>query len=391
REEIAPDTFRIRFEPEEEGVLTSSTPGQHIVVEGCIDGLAVRRPYTLTSDNKERRWREITIQKEAHGLFSHWLATVPPAEAEIKISQPSGTFAADLDDPSPLILMVAGIGVTPAIAIARSRIKKSTGPKIIIDHSARTSKKLVSAVELEDLAAKSGSIFYKFRRTSGGERIKGIDLVGLHQENPDCRWMICGPGRFEAFVESKLIEIGVNPDRIAVEHFRPPEAKTTQPFQPDKSALFIGVLITLLTLIILLFDWVPIGLQKWQATTSGHWISGFALLLFLGAQWWLPKLRWHKPSGSVSKAIHWHRRIGAISPLLLILHGNSIGTGILGLLSMVFFINTIVGLADRSIVSSPKLQLKYLQWWLFPHIILSILFTTLSIYHVWIIIIHGGP
>jgi hypothetical protein len=136
---------------------------------------------------------------------------------------------------------------------------------------------------------------------------------------------------------------------------------------------------------------VPETIQNWQATFWGHWISGAALMLYLGTQWWLPIRRWTGTSSRISKPLDWHRRVGVFSPLLLILHGNAIGPGLLGLLTLAFLSNTVVGIADRSIFRDSKRQRTYLRWWLFPHILLSLILRVLAIDHVWIILSHGGP
>ena len=112
----------------------------------------MRRPYTLTSTGPEQAWREITIRREAHGLFSRWLCDVDPDVAELAITAPSGSFIAELEDADPLLMLVAGIGVTPAIAVARARAAMTAGSPVVIDHSAQTQEHLVSEAELRDLA-----------------------------------------------------------------------------------------------------------------------------------------------------------------------------------------------------------------------------------------------
>ena len=78
-------------------------------------------------------------------------------------------------------------------------------------------------------------------------------------------------------------------------------------------------------------------------------------------------------------------------PLLLLLHTQSFGAGMLTVLSAAVLLNTIVGVADRSIVRDKQRQVIYFRLWLFPHILLSFLITGLALYHVWLILAHGGP
>jgi nitric-oxide synthase len=92
----------------------------------------------LTSSQTESRWREITIRKEEHGLFSRWLCSLDHTETSLQISAPQGDYCVDMSDTTPVVMLTAGIGITPALAIARSRAETQSGPQIHIDHSART-------------------------------------------------------------------------------------------------------------------------------------------------------------------------------------------------------------------------------------------------------------
>lgn len=391
RVEIAPDTWRIRFTPEDGNALLPSIPGQHILIEGTIDGLPVRRPYTLTSSGEETRWREITIRREDHGLFSRWLSEVDPEAAKIRIGTPSGNFVANLQDPTPIHLLVAGIGVTPALAIARSRSLLKSGPTIEIDHSARTDEHLVARDEFLSHALETEGLNYLGRRTVGGERIRLQDIAKLHQKNPQARWMICGPQEFEEEIMSHLAAVGVATANVHTEQFLPRKSKPGERVLPDRFSLVAGLVTAAFAAIVLLAELLPEAVRLWQGTSLGRWISGGLLVAYLASQWILPMVRWSRRLSGSNSILRWHRRIGAFSPLLLVLHGYSAGIGLLALITGVFLLNSIVGVADRTIFADPALQTRYLRFWLFPHLILSILLTTLATYHVWIILSHGGP
>ncbi|MGE4620131.1 MAG: cyclic nucleotide-binding domain-containing protein, partial [Planctomycetota bacterium] len=189
--EVVPGVHRIRFTTVNSKPLPASRPGQHITVKGIIDGINVSRPYTLTSSQTESRWREITIRKEDHGLFSRWLCSIDHTETSIQISAPQGDFCVDMSDTTPIVMLAAGIGITPALAIARSRAEHQNGPKIHIDHSARTENQLIAKDELSQLAARHSSIDYQPRRSSGGEKLSRVEIQKLHEKSPNARWMIC--------------------------------------------------------------------------------------------------------------------------------------------------------------------------------------------------------
>ena len=163
------------------------------------------------------------------------------------------------------------------------------------------------------------------------------------------------------------------------------------PKAPDFFSLALGIAACIITLIGLSTPLGSDAFHQWQTSGAGRWWSGGAFLCFLGYQWWMPIYRW---SGRLRKADslrNTHRRIGACMPLLLLLHNTSFGAGMLSLLTIAVLLHTIIGLADSSLISGQHRQRTYLQIWLFPHILLAFSITGLALYHVWVILTHGGP
>lgn len=389
--EIAPDTFRIRFTPVTDTPLLFFRPGQHILVEGEIDGTPVSRPYSLTCAGDEDRWREITMQRQPHGLFSRWLSEVDLRQAKIRLSFPRGVFTSNLNGDSTVVMLVAGIGVTPAVSMARTRARISSGTRLIIDHSARTRPQLIYFDELTSISKEFDSIEYHSRLSAAGESLCFDDLARYHSSHPDAHWMICGPEKFEHDLTAWLQQLKVPDLHIAREQFEPTELAASKPITKDRTSSLLTLMTVIFTAIVLWSDSVPVGLKLWQQTTSGHWISGGGLLLFLSSQWIFPFQRALGSGSNSALTLPWHRRLGAMAPLLLLLHGNSVGMGLLTLITVIFLVNSLVGAFDRTFFSDMKFQQVYLKWWLFPHIGLSIILSALALFHIWVILGHGGP
>ena len=391
RTEIAPGVFRIRLTPKSGQQWNPSMAGQHIIVEGEINGAKVRRPYTLTNAAGETAWREITLRREDFGLFSRWLCDLPPESAQLQITPALGKFIAELDTTTPILMLVAGIGVTPAIALARSRAARSSGPEVVIDHSAPTATRLIAQQELQTLAEQTEGLSYTARRTAAGERLTQAAIAKLHQRYPDARWMICGPEKFQHFVHRSAIKCGAAPERVQFERFGAGQPDSDASLTPDSFSLIVGIAATLVTLIGLYIPLGPATFYGWQASSSGRWWSGAAFCAFIGYQWLLPLYSWSGANKRSDRLRQQHRRVGAFMPLLLLLHGQSFGAGMLALLSAAILLNTIIGVADRSLISDARRQRIYFRIWLFPHILLSFLITALALYHVWLILAYGGP
>ncbi|MCH2210284.1 MAG: hypothetical protein MK110_03210 [Fuerstiella sp.] len=300
-------------------------------------------------------------------------------------------FVPDLSRPVSLLIMVAGTGATPALAIVRSRSQLRSGAHVMIDHTAHTADQLTGKTEFETAAANYDGINYRCRCAADGERVTFDEIRRLNQQYPDAHWMVCGPDRYAKSVTTALDELKIDPGRILIE--RCPTQTVNIDHKPTDHArrFMIGISTSLSVTLFVLLDLVPEAVSHWQSTPVGHWLSGSALLMFLGFQWWLPAKQW-SGSGHVSPRLReWHRDLGAWSPLLLLLHGSSGGTGTVQILWLLFILNTIVGICDRFTLPSRERQMRYFRWWLFPHIIFSSLITVLSVHHVWNILSHGGP
>ena len=169
------------------------------------------------------------------------------------------------------------------------------------------------------------------------------------------------------------------------------ETDKKEPQAPDFFSLALGIVACIVTLIGLS---IPLGsdsFHQWQASSAGRWWSGGAFLCFLGYQWWMPIYRWSGRLKRADSLRHIHRRTGACMPLLLLLHNTSFGAGMLSLLTVAVLLHTIIGVADSSLISGHRRQQTYLRVWLFPHILLAFSITGLALYHVWVILTHGGP
>ncbi|MFM7312085.1 MAG: nitric oxide synthase oxygenase [Cyanobium sp.] len=110
---LARGSVRLRLEPLDPEPLPPWRAGEHLVVEALIEGRWIGRSYTLTGGDEGHY--ELGIKQESGGLLSNWLAQ-PDGAALVRIRSPQGDLRPAGDDPRPLLYLVAGIGVTPAIA-----------------------------------------------------------------------------------------------------------------------------------------------------------------------------------------------------------------------------------------------------------------------------------
>ena len=115
-EALTERAVKLTLQPLESQPLPAWVAGEHLLVEGLIDGVWVGRNYTITGGDS--RHYELGIKREPGGIFSNWLAESGPNNL-VRVSAPQGCLLPKAKDERPLIYLVAGIGVTPAIAGVR--------------------------------------------------------------------------------------------------------------------------------------------------------------------------------------------------------------------------------------------------------------------------------
>lgn len=199
--------------------LAPAKAGQHILIQAEIEGKRVQRAYTISSAAQETTYREITVKREPHGFFSRWLFDRRQDDSVIRISQPQGSYFADLSQKEPIVCLVAGIGMTPALAICRSMLQEGTGQRLHIDYSVSKPSQLAYADELRQAAATHENIELRLRITREEGRLSSDDVQQLVKRYPNGKYYICGPAKFQNAAEAFLREFRVPAERIEIEEF----------------------------------------------------------------------------------------------------------------------------------------------------------------------------
>ena len=378
---VASDIRTFRFVPQV-GSLKPAKPGQHIVVQAQIEDRWVQRPYTISSAADETGYREITVKREPHGLFSNWLFDEKWQHAPIRISDPQGDYYAEPDDPNPVVCLVGGIGVTPALAMSRSLLQNGNNQALHIDYSVSTPDQFVYIDELQAATENGARRHLELRATRDTGRITRTEVQALTRQYPTANYFICGPTAYQTTVETYLKAAAVPRDRIQVEEFTPVGEK---PVKPTRSYLYLG------TLLILAFALQDLLQLKWpwletiQATESFRRWSGVGLTLYLAAQFILPAMRWRGSLKSTVQYYHLHKIQGAFAPLIYYVHATDMGYAYLLVLSIVYFANFLLGLLNQEIITKPQLKRVYQYYWLIAHILLSLLTVGLVAFHIYIV------
>lgn len=210
-------------------------PGQHLPLRiPTADGPLVRT-YTLTSAPSDGVWR-ISVKRD--GRASQALHALRPGD-RLEARAPDGAFAFDPTLRRPAVLVGAGVGVTPMVAMLRTAVweglrSRRTRP-IWLFHGARTAAERAFDAEIAGLAAQAGGAVRVVRALSrpdatpadDHEHAGHVDLALLKRTLPfdDYDFYLCGPIGLVQGLYDGLRDMRVPDDRIHAESFGPSALK----------------------------------------------------------------------------------------------------------------------------------------------------------------------
>jgi ferredoxin-NADP reductase/MOSC domain-containing protein YiiM len=211
------NVLSIRLEADEQAPLPPPLPGQYLTVRVAGAGdPGPLRSFSLSGDPGAGVYR-ISVKREEHGLVSQWLHDHIEPGAIIEAAAPRGDFYLT-EDSAPVVLISAGIGVTPVLAMLHDLSAAGSGRDIWWLHSARNPQTQAFATEVTGLIGSlpraRQHVFYTATQGRMGQRsIAALDLP------VDAVAYLCGPRQFMADVRDWLTAAGFDPARIHSELF----------------------------------------------------------------------------------------------------------------------------------------------------------------------------
>lgn len=140
------DVISIRLAPEDGAPLDAGTPGQYLSVQvDFADGRRQIRQYSL-SDTTQPGSQRISVKREPAGAaapageVSNWIHDNVRVGSVLQVSPPFGDFAPDTESQEPVVLLSAGVGITPMIAALKRIAQVSPERRVIFAHAARNAQ-----------------------------------------------------------------------------------------------------------------------------------------------------------------------------------------------------------------------------------------------------------
>ena len=206
-------------------------PGQHVDVRlTAEDGYQAQRSYSLAAPAEGERVA-LTVERVPDGEVSGYLLDELRLSDRFELRGPIGAyFVWTPDRGGPLLLVGAGSGVVPLMAMVRHRVRSGSQVPVLLLLSSRSWERIIYRTELDRLSRDEGGvrIVHALTRsqppgwTGYGRRVDREMLAEVAPspgERPLC--FVCGPTRFVEAVATNLVELGHEAARVRTERFGP--------------------------------------------------------------------------------------------------------------------------------------------------------------------------
>ncbi len=361
--------------------VTSRNTGQFITIQGYVDNKWITRRYTLIEISIQDNFYKIIVKKEEKGLFSNWLHNEKADKKFIRVSKPMGEGILLKNDNSPIVFLVAGIGITPAISYLKTVSEELEHPVEIV-HCIKNEKHYINYDELLQYTAENKNINIRFHLKETEGRFGEKELIKLMEHHKKSTFFICGPDEFNEEIVKYLNRQKIKKTNILIESF---SAAVSKNIQPSKTYAYIGLMLFVLFLVQDFFVLKIPMLETLQMDNSYRIYSGIFVLFFIGLQFIRPYNKACKIPRMDACTFKNHKILGAFAPLVFFVHSSTFGVGYLFFLSIVYFSNFLVGIFNYEHIQNAQIRIRFYPKWLFLHIVLSILTVVLIALHIYIV------
>ncbi len=209
-------------------LLPGFRPGQHVLVERPNDKYpALRRCYSLSNGPHQGFYR-ITVKAVEHGTvqdsMSQWMHSCVSIGDTLRIKGPQGHFCLDETESSPVVLLSAGVGITPSISMLERLTHSHPQRETWLFYQVRDHLHQPFARRLESIAQNHRRFHlhvYQSRPDSSASRsqstapgkFKATDILS-HSIPADALFYLCGPEPWMEELVSSIEQAGYKKERI---------------------------------------------------------------------------------------------------------------------------------------------------------------------------------
>ncbi|RYH62968.1 MAG: 2Fe-2S iron-sulfur cluster binding domain-containing protein [Alcaligenaceae bacterium] len=230
------EVLALTLEPADRRPLPDFLPGQHITVSHTLveDDAAVSRSYSLTGPAGvgDRQAYTVAVRHVMGGQFSSFIHQQLRTGTTVSVSAPSGIFVIPTKIDQPVVLVAAGIGITPFLSYLETLAAPHSfaAPEVVLHYGSRNREHHVFADRIRWLQQRIPTlqVIDHYSRPIASEKegehyaIRG--RVRAEHIDPDlirrrARFYFCGPEEMLQGLIDGLMERGVPKFDIFAEKF----------------------------------------------------------------------------------------------------------------------------------------------------------------------------
>jgi ferredoxin-NADP reductase len=224
-----------------DGRRLDARPGQFLTFSFLFDGRKISRSYSICSSAARSGYAEITVKRVDRGCASVYLNDRASVGMTVEAHGPFGHFCFDEGKRGDIVLVAAGSGITPMMAMLRYIDDLCLDTDVTLLYCVRSSGDVIFGRELDQLRTRLKHFRYELLLSQpepdwtgarGHINAEFIRSAVSDFEAPE--FFLCGPPPFMDASRRILLELGVNPERIRQESFgasksRPAAVSSTEP------------------------------------------------------------------------------------------------------------------------------------------------------------------
>ena len=214
----------------------NARPGQFLTFSFLFDGKKFTRSYSICSSPARSGYVEITAKRVSRGCVSVFLNDRASVGMTVEANGPFGHFCLDESKHCNVVLLAAGSGITPMMAMLRYMDDLCLETTATLLYCVRTSSDIIFESEFDQLRSRLKNFQYHVLLSQphpewSGPRghVSREFIENAVKDIASPAFFLCGPPAFMDACRTILTGLGVTPERIMQESFGSPAPKSTQP------------------------------------------------------------------------------------------------------------------------------------------------------------------
>ena len=208
--------------------------GQYLTFKLPVNGVELRRSYSICSSPVEGNELRVAIKKVKDGRMSTFMNQSVKVGDSMEVMIPMGNFHTEMNPSNKknYALFAGGSGITPMLSILKTVLKSEPQSTITLFYGNNDEASAIFKKQIDSLASQnanrlkvyhvlnSASLFYPRLLKGLMTKDKCIDLIKTHtSKDVDNEYFVCGPGPMMANVKDALTSLKISENKIHIEYF----------------------------------------------------------------------------------------------------------------------------------------------------------------------------